>query len=291
MIHKIINHITRRKPPEERENLERWMVSYADFVTLLFAFFVVMYAISVVNEGKFRVASDSIVASFGGALISPPLPKPIGKTSVIENVTVSQLGVSGIVPSVPLTPSDEKKAKEMLARLAASKKIVAELLDVLAPLRKDGQVKIGETERGIEVDISASSLFDTGSAMLRNEAIASLQDVAKVLSQSSRQIEVEGHTDNVLIKSPVFPSNWELSAGRAASVIRLFAENGVSPSRMVLVGYAENRAVAPNDTSEGRARNRRVTVLVLKEDRDQASQAGVNIANNPAVRPATSSKP
>lgn len=268
--------MARKKKEEEHENLERWLVSYADFITLLFAFFVIMYAISVVNVGKFKVASESIVASFKNSLVRTPLPETQSKQIVIDKVAIKPVIkptiVSNKTSSAKGSP-EEAQAAQRAEQIQANQKITADLLKAMEQSLKDGQVKVTETDRGISIDINASSLFDLGSATLRPEAVGKLMEVAKVLSQGTRQIEVEGHTDNLQINSLIFPSNWELSTARASSVVRQFMIGGVAPTRMVAVGYAENRPVATNDTTEGRARNRRVTVMVLKEDRDQVSNA------------------
>lgn len=281
MLHKIVHKVIRKKQPEEHENLERWMVSYADFVTLLFAFFVVMYAISVINEGKFKVAAESIMSSFKDSLINSPLPEAASKNMVIEKVAVKPEVRPTLTDTPALTEQEKRDARELLRRQAASKKIASDLLKAMEPLKKQGQVQVNETDRGIAVDISASSLFDLGSATLRPESIPAMQEVAKVLSQNTRQIEIEGHTDNLAINSLFFPSNWELSAARAASVIRLFGDNGVTPTRMVLVGYADIHPIASNDTEEGRARNRRVTIMILKEDRDLVTASNRSAARLP----------
>jgi len=275
--------MARRKREEDHENHERWLVSYADFITLLFAFFVIMYAISVVNVGKFKVASESIVASFKNSLTKTPLPETQSKQVVLDKIAIKPVIKPTIVTSKTAeekaAPNEAQAAQEAEERLANMKKVTADLLKALEDSLKNGQVKVTETDRGLSIDINASSLFDLGSATLRPEALGKLKEVAKVLSRSTQQIEVEGHTDNLVINSPIFPSNWELSTARASSVVRQFAEGGVAPTRMVAVGYAENRPIQPNDTPEGRARNRRVTVMVLKEERDRVAAADAAAAN------------
>jgi chemotaxis protein MotB len=129
---------------------------------------------------------------------------------------------------------------------------------------REGQVRVTETPRGIAVDINASLLFAPGQAELAEEAQRTLGSVAEVLSRSPNLVEVEGHTDNSPIASSQYPSNWELSAARASRVVRLLAAAGVAPARMVAVGYGEFRGVEDNTTPEGRARNRRVTVTILR---------------------------
>lgn len=249
----------RRKPPhEEHENLERWLVSYADFITLLFAFFVVMYAISSINEGKYRVLSDSLISAFRE---QPRSDKPIemgAKRAEVLGGTGMPIGKAQ--PSVPPTPGGPA---EPTARM---KKVAKNVLEAMAPLIKEGQVRVLQSARGITVEINASTLFASGDAVLSGTSMQALTEVAKVLSEVDNPIRVEGHTDNVPISIPAFPSNWELSSSRAGSVVRLFMEQGVAPGRMVAIGYADNKPVDTNTTPEGRSRNRRVNILILHEN-------------------------
>jgi len=133
----------------------------------------------------------------------------------------------------------------------------------LAPLVKTGQVRLTQLPRGIAVEINASVLFAPGQAQLQAESIAALEAVAAVLVPTPDAVQVEGHTDNLPIASTQFPSNWELASARASSVVRLFVATGVSPARLTASGYADNRPMEPNDTPEGRARNRRVTLMII----------------------------
>lgn len=245
----------RRKDAEEHENHERWLVSYADFITLLFAFFVVMYSLSSVNEGKYRVLSDSLVQAF-------------------RSVSVNESGTQIIVQPVPAGPipmpkiDRAKQAAEQAkqqAREAAVKKVrsmAEEIRRVLKPLSDGGQVLVTEGANGIKVEINAEVLFAPGEALLGAPAVSALSAVAQVLAGSEFPIVIEGHTDNVPISTYRFPSNWELSAVRASSVVRLFVNAGVEPARLAAAGYGDQRPVANNDTAESRSRNRRVTLLI-----------------------------
>jgi len=242
----------RRRPhAEEHENTERWLVSYADFITLLFAFFVVMYSLSTVNEGKYRILSNSLIQAFrnasinteGHQIVSPPV----------------------IVPSSPVAPIKQPNAHERAAREQAARKMrdmAGEIRRVLGPLTGNGQVRVTEGAFGVTVEINASALFSAGDAALGSEAEAALRAVASVIAEAEFPIMVEGHTDSNPISTQRFPSNWELSSARASSVVRLFIESGVSPNRLTAAGYADQRPIADNDTEAGRARNRRVTILL-----------------------------
>lgn len=256
----------RRRHEEEHENHERWLVSYADFITLLFAFFVVMYSLSSVNEGKYRVLSDSMVQAF-------------------RNVTINESGeqivlpTTSIIPTRPITqpgpPASENVVEQRRREVAREMRDMAdEIRRVLSPLTQSGQVKVTEGAFGVSVEINASLLFEAGEAALGAEAVSALEAVAQVLAPAAFPITVEGHTDNVPISTFRFPSNWELSAVRASTVARLFIDEGVGPDRLTAAGYADQRPVAGNDSEEGRSRNRRVTVLIESRTAELEAEPG-----------------
>ncbi len=249
--------MSRRKHEEEHENHERWLVSYADFITLLFAFFVVMYAISSINTGKYRVLSDSLGSAFGRN--APEIPPSHAQI---------ELGLSGLKPLAVLRrESAIRYEHEQLATVSH------ELQKSLAPLIAQGKVQVTQSSRGVNVTINSSVLFATGDARLTNDAKDILKSVAQTLKDDKHTIQVEGHTDNVPIATPLFASNWELSSARAGSVVRLFAESGVNESRMLAIGHSATQPVDSNDTTEGRARNRRVEVMILANMPDVKVQA------------------
>ncbi len=237
-----------RKPYEEEpENHERWLVSYADFITLLFAFFVVMYAISSVNEGKYRVFSNSLITAFNPANSSP--------VNTQVDTTIS------LPPPLPLA---KRRAAEALRKEKENMTAMArDLKQLLAPLVREGKVRVTQNGRGVSVEINASVLFAPGEAKLSAESDQALQVVATLLQTDTHAIQVEGHTDKMPINNPSFPSNWELSSARASSVVRLFIDSGISETRLTAVGHAANMPVGSNDNPEGRARNRRVTITIL----------------------------
>ncbi len=231
------------------------MVSYADFVTLLFAFFVVMYAISSINEGKYRVLSTAITNAFrtGGSVTVVAGP-PAGSANTMIEIPQTR-------PIAKALKTDTHVVEQLkLNRLAQ------DLRRVLDPLVKGGQVKITQTTKGVAIEIKDSALFPVGQATPSPQTRELMTQMAHVLSTVDNSVSVEGFTDDVPISTPTFPSNWELSAARAGSVVRLFQENGIVPGRMVAVGRAENTPVADNATTEGRARNRRVAITVLTND-------------------------
>lgn len=153
------------------------------------------------------------------------------------------------------------------------KKLESGISQVMLSMINQGLVGISQSKRGVVIDISASSLFKTGDATLQPEVLDVLRQVAAVLSREDQSIEVEGHTDDVPIKTAQFPSNWELSSARASSVTRMLIDNGVQAKRLAVVGLAENQPLAPNDSPENRARNRRVTITILSPNVERAAAA------------------
>jgi chemotaxis protein MotB len=260
---------------EEHENTERWLVSYADFITLLFAFFVVMYSLSSVNEGKYRILSNSLMQAF-------------------RNVTVNAEGENVIDPPIAVQSGPAAPIKLPIVRGAAREQVAREMRDIasdirriLGPLTGDGQVRVTEGAFGVTVEINASVLFSPGEAIFSREADAALRAVGSVIADAEFPILVEGHTDNNPINNLRFPSNWELSSARASSVVRLFIEKGVSPRRLTAAGYADQRPIADNSTEAGRARNRRVAIML--ESRVPVDEAESETETESAVEPEATS--
>ncbi|MCL2524832.1 MAG: flagellar motor protein MotD [Betaproteobacteria bacterium] len=240
----------RRRREEEHENLERWLVSYADFITLLFAFFVVMYAISSVNEGKYKVLSNALVNAFKNQTAQPG-GQPIVTIQGAPPVTAPPIAKPDKLP-------DPRKAEQR----QRMKNIADEIMAALQPLVAQGKVRLLETSRGVTIEINDSVLFQPGYAKLQAESVSAMRAIAAVLTHADFPIIVEGHTDNMPIATAQFPSNWELSAMRATTVLRLFNDAGVGAERLTAIGYGETRPVETNTTLEGRARNRRVSILI-----------------------------
>ncbi len=247
--------MARRRREEEHENHERWLVSYADFITLLFAFFVVMYAISSVNEGKYKVLSDSLTNAFKNTT-GQPGGQPIVTIQGAPLLPVKPIARPDKLPEQKRT--DEKKNEQR----QKMKNVADDIKNALQPLIAQGKVKLLETSRGVTIEINDSILFPPGQAGLQPASINAMQAIAQVLAASDFPITIEGHTDNVPISTPQFPSNWELSAMRATTVLRLFNDGGVGAERLTAIGYGETRPVATNTTVEGRAQNRRVSILI-----------------------------
>jgi chemotaxis protein MotB len=252
--------MARRKKRIDHDNRDRWLISYADFVTLLFAFFVVMYSISSVNESKYKTFSDSLNTAFS-VIPTPP------NTAVVPNEQ-EQLLKALVDKRTARLGEQQRKIQERMKNLTSG------LKDVMAPLINQHLVNINLTKRGIEVDISASLLFKTGEAALQPGALDVLRQVSEVLSKEELPIEVEGHTDDIPIMTSQYPSNWELSSARASSVVRLMIGNGVPEKSLAVVGLASNQPLVPNDSPENRARNRRVSITIVAPNMERGAASG-----------------
>ena len=253
---------TRKRTVEaDHENHERWLISYADFITLLFAFFVVLYSISSVNEGKYRVLSDSIGDAF--ELPNKTLdPIQIGEikrdNNPIENLIV------GYPDSERLTEQLEKVI-DLEQEHERLRRISDQIQEVLSPYIDRELIDVKQHELWIEVEMKSAMLFSSGSADLSPGAGPVLRKIGEILRHLPNTVHVEGYTDNRPIHTVVFPSNWELSAGRAASVVNQLTHEGISPERMAAIGYGEYHAIADNNTEDGRYKNRRVVLILLAQ--------------------------
>lgn len=272
--------MTRRKRHEEHTNHEAWAIPYGDLVTLLMALFVVLYAISVVDAGKYRVLSDSLVEAFGARMPVAPIQvgdptlalEPLSDEVLRSLAPVDRGALSDASQSLePLSPTDlaiestldAVAAQDRSSILSEISEMSKEMEAALEPLIQEGNIQVKRKPYWLEITINTSLLFTSGSATLEAAARPALAEVAKLLVKRDARIHVEGHTDNLPIRNPIYPSNWELSSGRAATVVNLFAQNGVDPERMVAIGYAEFQPLTGNETEAGRAQNRRVAVIVL----------------------------
>jgi len=267
----------RKSITHETENTDRWMVSYADFVTLLFAFFVVMYAISSVNEGKYRVLSDTLTDAFKAPPKSPT-PIQIGKTTP-KSVNKEGLGkqviktIKTVEPIEKIKPAEKVKVVEKVKILPKPertyeremKQIAETVSKSVQPLIDKGLIKVKQHKLWVEVEMNTKILFTSANSEIEDEALPALKSLANVLKTLPNHIDVEGHTDNIPIKNEFFPSNWELSAARAASVVNLFSKYGVDPTRLSSIGYGQYRPIASNASTTGRLRNRRVKVVILAD--------------------------
>ena len=268
--------MARKKKHEEHVNAEAWAIPYGDLVTLLFALFTVMYAMSSVNEGKFRVLSDSMIAAFNGA---PKTLRPV-------NLGQKEPGKGGEKPLIGITPTalikiDDRKstpdgnlaprdptqneAMHSPDLPGALIRMQRQVQDAMQALIDAKLVTVRRENMWLEIEINADILFPSGSGEFTTAAEPVLDKLAEVLKPFPNPIRVEGHTDDRPIRTAAFPSNWELSAARAASVVHQFTRQGVDPLRLEIVGFGQFHPRQSNDTSEGRNANRRVLILVLEE--------------------------
>ena len=276
-----------RRRHEDHINHEAWAIPYGDLLTLLLAFFVVMYAISSVNEGKYRVLSDALNVAFGG---TPKAISPIqvgsaehgtghaAQVAVIQSRTIQQTfggtdrDKQNPAPTPPAieSPIDQKPS---LAAQDQLRTLGDQIEHAMGDLIAKKLVTIKRGPNSIEVQLRTDILFSSGQADISISAVPVLDRLAAVLKDSPNKLRVEGHTDNVPIHTATFPSNWELSAARAASVVHLFTDDGVAGTRLSVAGFGEFQPVQSNDTPDGRNMNRRVALIV-------------QIADNAALPPA-----
>jgi chemotaxis protein MotB len=303
--------MARRRHHEEHENHERWAIPYGDLVTLLLAFFVVMYSISSVNEGKYRVVSNSLSEAFGGtprtqrtlnsdltsmqeqqlraalpidqvdSMIASELPDrrlgvPLPGSPKAVTQTASQLigAAAGAAAQAGAAagsqaagnPADMQEQRELGS-------VTDDVTKALQALIAAGQVHVRRFGSWIAVDISTDILFDSGVAHLSPAAVQALERLAAALAPWPNSVRVEGHTDDRPIRTAEYPSNWELSAARAASVVHLFMDHGIAPERLAVLGFGQYRPAGSNTTAVGRNANRRVAIVIL--GRNAAPEAGL----------------
>ncbi|WML31572.1 OmpA family protein [Neobacillus sp. OS1-32] len=243
----------RRQFEEEDERIsESWLIPYADILTLLLALFIVLFASSVVDKQKFM----SIMESFKSELTG----------TRIDDTNV------GLTVNIPKNPISEKNLNQQKAKPApALTKEDRELLDLKNRLQNfidrnhlQANVTIQDTKRGVEITFKEVVLFDPGKADLKKSSYNTLNSFVKLIKTMSNPISIEGHTDNVPIQNPKYPSNWELSSARAVSVLHYFESHKIAKSRLQFVGYGEYRPLYKNDTPTHRQANRRVNVVILR---------------------------
>jgi chemotaxis protein MotB len=259
--------MSRKKRHEEHVNHERWLVSYADFITLLFAFFVVLYSSSQVDKRKVGKISLAIQVAFQqmGVFetsntklpLSTTEPMPFQDVQAIENVVRSQDLQRFVQPaqgalSNALLPGDIKD-------------IQGEIEKALAPEIQRHVVELNSRREGLVISLREIGFFESGSATLRSSSQDAIDRLAVILKDRDELLRIEGHTDNVPIHTAQFHSNWELSTARATELIEMFITRyHFAPARLAAAGYAEYHPVDSNSTAEGKAHNRRVDIVVLK---------------------------
>lgn len=258
--------MARKKKHEKEGNHERWLVSYADFITLLFAVFVTLYAMSQTDKKKVEDVVASLRESFG-----------YSKTSIGGKPAVIDAGNISIIPSIKpqSMPPPVKKQRDIgKGRVRAEDKDFLTIKAAIeAYLLKSGareKVSLDLTRRGLVVSLKEAGFFDSGSAEVKKESAELLKMLAESLSHYTNSFRVEGHTDNVPIRSGQFKSNWELSTSRATNIVHYLIEGyEYEPDRMAAAGYGEHRPVADNDSADGRSKNRRVDIVMLSGESER----------------------
>ena len=285
--------MSRRHRHEDHPNHEAWAIPYGDLMTLLLAFFVVMYAISSLNEGKYRVLADALSSAFGGAprTISPiqlghnqlrgsafdrpsiatPGAKagPSSGTPVTRRLQVHQVldmptfGRKGQVQAADAPVEGESLAAARARGERQLNSLGQRIQHALAELVRQKLVTVRRGRTYLEVEIQSDILFASGVAAPSPVATATVRKLAAVLRAEPNALRVEGYTDDQPIRTVQFPSNWELSSARAASVVHVLVNEGVAAGRMAVVGYGEHQPIADNATVAGRNANRRVLLVIL----------------------------
>ncbi len=241
--------IKRRKSEEDKENLERWLLTYADLITLLLAFFVMLYVFSKQDTRKYDAMTMQLKAIFSG-----------GAGVVVEGGRTG----SQTIEATNEGPSDIQIRREL-------EKQIKELSQVEG---QGNNISVITDERGIVIRIMDKAFYDTGKADLKDRARETLDKIAPVIKTLPNEIRIEGHTDNVPINTYEFRSNWELSVRRATEVVRYLIENGgLTAQRISAAGYAEYRPVADNDSEANRALNRRIEIIVVNTADKKSSRA------------------
>lgn len=235
----------------EEHTDESWLVPYADILTLLLALFIVLFASADANKTKFTQMAQSLSAAFSG---SP---------SVFDNNTAISPEVNSDKPDQ--TKDDPSKEQAHLKETVQLLEVKKEIDKYINKNNLVGDLNTALTEDGLMIRIKDSALFPSGSANLRPESERLGAEIAKMLATLPQQVVVSGHTDNIPINTREFPSNWELSSKRAINFMKaLLLQGNLKPERFSAIGYGEYRSMAANDSEDGRAKNRRVEVLIMR---------------------------
>ncbi len=253
--------MARKKRAEEHSNHERWLVSYADFITLLFAFFVVMFATSQADKGKAQQVSDSVKKALAGEKVSAVIAAVLGGT--IDNRGQGNAQMKGAGGEKRAVETQKEKKEEKFAELIPSLQVLSRELrsDIAA-----GKIQITMEPRGLVVSFKQAALFPSGEDAIAPEATPSLEKVAAAIIQIPNPVRLEGHTDSRPISTHRFRSNWDLSAARSIALLEILTTRFKVPADHISVaGYADTAPIASNETEEGRMRNRRVDIVVLNE--------------------------
>jgi chemotaxis protein MotB len=250
--------MARKKKPREHASHERWLVSYADFITLLFAFFVVMFASSQTDKAKAQQVSDSVTEAFEGKKMPALMAAVFGGAPDDRGKGNAMMRGPGGAHKAP-----EEKKEQKMVELLPSLQVLSEALKSEI---EAGRIQISMEPRGLVISFKQAALFPSGEDVISPAAYPSLAKVAQAVGKIPNPVRLEGHTDSRPISTARFRSNWDLSAARSIALLELLSNRfGLARDRMSIAGYADNAPVASNDSEEGRALNRRADIIILNE--------------------------
>ena len=249
-----------KKKHAEHANHERWLVSYADFITLLFAFFVVMFATSQTDKAKAQQVSDSVKEALEGKSVSSMVKILMGGTIDTKGAGNAQMKGPGGAKEIPKTV--EKKSQEQIVELLPSLQVLTKELEQEI---KAGKLQVSMGVRGISISFTQAALFPSGEDVIGADTRLSIGKIARAISQIPNPVRMEGHTDAVPIHNSRFRSNWELSAARSIALLELMVQFGEPRDSLSIAGYADTTPLENNQTELGRAKNRRVDIVILNE--------------------------
>jgi chemotaxis protein MotB len=273
--------LRRRVDTEISLNHERWLISYSDFVTLLFALFVVLYSISQVNENKYKDLSEAMSKVFYDPKLSL---KPIQIGEIARSINEENNSETDLSNQTPQSYQLNNNGQGAFLPSANLPQLSDAFIDQFSSLIDDDIIQVNNNEFWLEISLNNSILFPLGSVRANDSAQKVLSEISDILKPFNNPIQVEGYTDNLAVNSTQFPSNWELSSARAAAIVKILVEGGVAPERLSAVGYGEYHPIAENDTPEGREKNRRVVLMIARE---KPNRPKVNTfeAINDAIKP------
>src|SRR5512135_2883473 len=245
----------------EHENHERWLVSYADFITLLFAFFVVMFATSQTDKSKAQQVADSVNRALEGDSLKAMVSVILGGT--VDDKGQGNAQHRGPGGARPATKSAAANANGQIAELLPSLKVLTKELEQEV---KNGKLQISMGVRGLTISFTQAALFPSGEDVIAEDTYPSILKIATAIQQIPNPVRLEGHTDAIPIHNSRFRSNWELSAARSIALLELLTRRFEVPqARISIAGYADTAPIADNETDDGRSRNSRVDIVILNE--------------------------
>ncbi len=276
--------MARKKKMRPSENHERWLISYADFITLLFAFFVVMFASSQADRGRAQQVSDSVKKALEGQRLSAMLSAVLGGSAVDTGKGNAMMrGPGGAQRAV------EETRELRAAELIPSMKVLS---DELKSEIDAGKIQIKLEPRGLVVSFTQAVIFPSGEDEVSQAAYPELEKVAGAIAKLPNPVRIEGHTDSIPIKTARFRSNWELSAARSIAIMDLLATKfGIPRTKMSIAGYADTAPVSTNDTDAGRAKNRRADIIILSEQGLLAEPSKLDPQAAPSAPPVQGNPP